>query len=192
MKSRFESKRLFFLKAVSPEEQQNRQAEFETAFLDHYPAVYRILVQLTGDPDEAEDLALETFWRLWKTPPDHTDYLRGWLYRVALRLGFNHLRANRRRLNHEQRAMQQSLDETGTLKPEAQVEAHIEQERVQKVLREMPEKQAQILLLRYNGTSYKEIALALHVKPSSVGALLARAEESFEKLYRSGGEDAPV
>ena len=46
-----------------------------------------------GDADEAQDLALETFWRLYSSPPRRTENVGGWLYRVALRLGYNALRA---------------------------------------------------------------------------------------------------
>jgi RNA polymerase sigma-70 factor (ECF subfamily) len=38
--------------------------------------------------------------------------------------------------------------------------------------------------MRHSDLSYKEMAQALEVKPSSVGTLLARAEDEFEKHYR--------
>jgi RNA polymerase sigma-70 factor, ECF subfamily len=45
-----------------------------------------------------------------------------------------------------------------------------------------------VLLLRYSGLSYAEIAEALDVSPTSVGTLLARAEQEFEKLYNLVGQ----
>jgi DNA-directed RNA polymerase specialized sigma24 family protein len=59
----------------------------------------------------------------------------------------------------------------------------LERQRVRAVLRDLPARQAQILSLRASGLSYREIAGALDVKISSVGALLARAEATFEKAY---------
>ena len=44
--------------------------------------------------------------------------------------------------------------------------------------------QAQLLLLRASGHSYKELAAALEIEPASVGTMLIRAEAAFEKLYR--------
>jgi RNA polymerase sigma-70 factor, ECF subfamily len=44
--------------------------------------------------------------------------------------------------------------------------------------------QAQLLLLRASGHSYKELAAALEIEPVSVGTMLIRAEAAFEKLYR--------
>lgn len=45
--------------------------------------------------------------------------------------------------------------------------------------------QAQLLILRYSGMTYREIAAAMGLSPNSVGPLLLRAERAFEKCYRS-------
>jgi RNA polymerase sigma-70 factor (ECF subfamily) len=44
---------------------------------------------------------------------------------------------------------------------------------------------ARILLLRYSGLSYAEIAAALEIAQGSVGTLLARAEKEFEEVFES-------
>ena len=62
-------------------------AAFEAAFAEHYTRVYGVLFRLLGDRAEAEDLTVETFWRLWRRAPAEAENLGGWLYRVALRLG---------------------------------------------------------------------------------------------------------
>jgi RNA polymerase sigma-70 factor (ECF subfamily) len=41
----------------------------------------------------------------------------------------------------------------------------------------------QLLLLRQEGLSYRELADALGLAPGSVGTLLARAEAAFIKAY---------
>ena len=72
--------------------------EFDAVFLENWQTVYRVLVRLVGDPAEAEDLALETFWQLYHRPPVNSNGLGGWLYRVAMNLGLNAIRARKRRL----------------------------------------------------------------------------------------------
>jgi RNA polymerase sigma-70 factor (ECF subfamily) len=52
----------------------------------------------------------------------------------------------------------------------------------------MNERQAQILILRHAGLSYREIAAALGLNPASIGTLLLRAEQQFEMLYE--GEES--
>ena len=124
--------------------------------------------------------------KLWQLRPQRADYVGGWLYRVATRLGYNALRAAKRRMQYEGAAMYDAAD---SLDPARQVERLDERANVRAVLSRMSERDAQILLLRYSGLAYKEIAAAIGVSPNSVGTLLTRAEEEFERLY--GGSDAP-
>jgi RNA polymerase sigma-70 factor (ECF subfamily) len=157
--------------------------EFEQAFAEHYARVYGVLVRLVGDRAEAEDLAVETFWRLWERAPARWDNLGGWLYRVALRLGYNALRGARRRQQYEESAGRDALEQSTPPDPARAAEQAEERARVRTVLALLPERDAQLLILRHTGLSYQEVAAALGVAPSSVGTLLARAEAQFEKLY---------
>ncbi len=57
-------------------------------------------------------------------------------------------------------------------------------QRVRAVLAEIKPAQAQLLLLRASGHSYKELSADLEMEPGSVGTLLVRAEAAFEQRYR--------
>jgi RNA polymerase sigma-70 factor (ECF subfamily) len=159
--------------------------DFEAVFLEHWPRVYGVLRRLVGDHAEAEDLALETFWQLYRRPPhDARDLnLGGWLYRVATNLGLNTLRAWKRREHYELEAGQWDAPHRGDTDP-AEVQAQAEvRGRVRAVLGEMSPRQAQLLILRHSGMSYQELAAALGVSANSIGTLLVRAERDFEKRY---------
>jgi DNA-directed RNA polymerase specialized sigma24 family protein len=52
-------------------------SDFDATFLAHWQPIYRALVRLVGDPAEAEDLALETFWQLYDRPPTQADRIGG-------------------------------------------------------------------------------------------------------------------
>ncbi len=164
---------------------------FEAVFHEHYPRVYAILLRLTGEPYEADDLAAETFWRLWQRPPAQAENLAGWLYRVASRLGYNALRSSQRRDRHEVEAARDALESKPAADPANVVERRQEQARVREILRHMPLRDVQILVLRHSGLSYKEIAAAVSINQGSVGTLLARAEKRFETLYTRGDDHAP-
>lgn len=164
---------------------------FEAIFHEHYARVYAILLRLTGDPYEADDLAAETFWRLWERPPARSVNLAGWLYRVASRLGYNALRGNRRRDRYETEAGQDALENRPAADPAHVVEQRQARARVRDILRQMPMREVQILILRHSGLSYKEIAVALEIATGSVGTLLARAEARFEELFNRGDDHAP-
>lgn len=160
-------------------------AAFEALFLAHWPRVYGVLLRLLGDPAEAEDLALETFWRLYQRPPrERAASLSGWLYRVALNLGYNALRAGKRRTAHEEAAGREALERDVQPDPESIIERAQERQRVREVLSRLAARDAQLLVLRHAGLSYKELAAVLNIAPASIGTLLARAEAEFEKRWQ--------
>ncbi len=164
-------------------EAQSASDEFETLFQEHWERLCRVLYRLSGDWDEAQDLALETFMRLYRQPAPPAANPGGWLYRVATNLGLNALRARRRREQYEIEAGVEALQAETYQDPALTAEQRLERQQVRAALERMKPREAQILLLRYSGLSYAEIAAALDVAPASVGSLLARAEQSFEKFY---------
>ncbi len=160
--------------------------EFEELFEAHWERVYGVLFRLLGDQGEAEALALEVFWRLYcQPPPGRVHNLAGWLYRVATNLGFNALRAVKRRSHYEERAGYLSVEHASLSNPVAILEQDDEREQVRAVLRQMKPRSAHLLLLRHSGLSYGEVATALDLSPASIGTLLARAEREFEQRYRA-------
>jgi len=52
---------------------------------------------------------------------------------------------------------------------------------VRQALSRLPEKAAAILVLRYSGLSYAEVATALRLRVGNVGTMLRRAEEALRK-----------
>ena len=169
------------------------QAAFEAAFEAHWPWVCATLYRLVGDWDEAEDLALEVFYRLHERPPQDRDRLSSWLHRVATNVGLNALRARQRRRRYEDMAGMLRLQRADPLDPPALVERDETLERVRQVLAQMKPRAAQVLFLRHSGLSYAEIAMALNVAPGSVGTMLSRAEKEFERRYRAleGNDETP-
>jgi RNA polymerase sigma-70 factor (ECF subfamily) len=167
--------------------------QFEALFLDQWPAVYGTLLRLVGDPYEAEDLALETFVRLYQRAPQNqaeglpgdSFNAGGWLRRVATRLGLNALRGGKRRQRYEGQAGLESLTENGPDNPAEVFIAREQRRRVRQILGDMQPRKAQLLVLRYSGMSYQEIAAALGLAPTSIGPLLYRAEQDFARRYRT-------
>lgn len=177
----------------STEEQSDPQerTSFEDLFLQNWDRIYGVLFRLTGDRAEAEDLALETFTRLWQRPPAQDQTLVGWLYRVATNLGYNALRSAGRRSRHELDAGMEALAENaGSPNPAKEAERSEDRQRVQQILQQMQTRQAQLLILRHSGMSYQEIAETLNISPASVGTLLVRAEKNFLRLYEKGDDHA--
>jgi RNA polymerase sigma-70 factor (ECF subfamily) len=164
------------------------EREFEETFHAHYAEVYRLLYRITGSQEQSEDLAQEAFLRLhrqrFEAGREHN--VRAWLYRVAANLAYNVMRDERRRAQRD-RQTSAADNQTGadSSDPQTQALRALEIETVRRTLVKLPERQAFILMLRYAGLSYREVAAAIDVAPASVGTLLARAEAAFEAAYEA-------
>ena len=163
------------------------EREFEALFMAHYDGIFRHVRRITGSAEAAEDLAQETFLRLYRQQfVDGREHnVRAWLYQVATNFAYNALRDRQRRERREDAVSQDALANPTAPDPAEAAVRHSEQETVREVLATLPARQAQLLLLRHAGLSYKELAEALSVAPACVGTLLARAETAFEAAYCS-------
>jgi RNA polymerase sigma factor (sigma-70 family) len=160
---------------------------FQEIFLTHWDRIYQLLVRMIGDPAEAEDLALETFLRLYQHPPKAGEgsNLGGWLFRVATNLGLHSIRSYQRRQQYELTAGKTALEESEPQRP-AEILENAEANRLARLaLGRMKPRQAELLSLRYSGMAYKEIAQAMNLATTSIGPLLLRAEREFAKIYLS-------
>jgi RNA polymerase sigma-70 factor (ECF subfamily) len=156
---------------------------FEALFLQHYGRVLRLLLRLVGDRLQAEDLANEVFWKLSRQSESwlRTNNVGAWLCRTATHAGIDALRASSNRREYERAAvLHDQLDSGGPLGEILRAE---ERRRVQLALGKMRVTQAQLLLMRADGSSYKELAETFHVAVTGVGTLLNRAEAEFRKQY---------
>ena len=153
--------------------------DIESLFRARFDRVARVVARVVRDPARAEELAVEAFVRLWRTPRAHTPQAEAWLYRTAVRLGLDELRRQTRRERYE--GLLGVLRRNPT--PEQIHAAVEEQDRVRAVLASLPPRQAELLLLRSHDLSYSELAAALDIHPPSLGTLLARAQKSFRKEY---------
>ena len=166
---------------------------FDDLFLEHWSSIYRLLVRMVGDPAEAEDLALETFFRLYRHPLKAGEGYNpgGWLYRVATNLALRSIRSFRRREQYEMTAGKDALGDGPEVRPTEIFEKKEDQRLAQQALAKMNSRRAELLIMRYSGMAYKEIARTLDLSPASIGPLLLRAEREFEKIYRSLVQEEP-
>lgn len=158
-------------------------ASFDALFYRHYDRVYGLLFRLVGNRAEAEDVAQEVFLKLHdhgrgRRAIGQDENVGGWLYRVAMNLGYNALRERARRDARNVHLVPEA--EAGI---ESQADRREERALVRAALARLPERQALLLLLRQMNFSYAECAAICEVAPGSVGTLLARAAAAFRREY---------
>ena len=136
--------------------------EFDALFRAHYRRICRVIYRIVGQPDVAESLAAEAFWKLHQRPPAHLTNAEAWLCRTGVRLALDSLRKDRRRTRYES-----AVPPPGhaSHNQEDDLARAQEQERVRQVLAIMKPDHAALLMLRAEGLSYQELAAALRPQP---------------------------
>jgi RNA polymerase sigma-70 factor (ECF subfamily) len=146
---------------------------------EHYHAIYRYLLYLTEQPDQAEDLTQETFLQGWRYLDTFRGRgsLRGWLLRIARR-EFAHLLRRR-----QDEPGSEGLEEVAA--PAAR--AGLESVELRAVIDRLPLEQREVVLLHYlEGFSSAEIAPILGIPGRTVRL---RLEQARERLRQELGED---
>lgn len=155
--------------------------DFDAFFDDVFPSLFRYCTRLTGDADVAEDVAQEAFLRFVRDDVDGPPKaLRVWLFKVATHLVRDRYRV---RQNRERLLEENPVTPSPSPNPEADMERSEAVAAVRRALDELGPRDRQLLLMRGEGFSYREMAEAVGVKATSIGTLLARAQERFVDVY---------
>ncbi len=160
---------------------QARQGPQEyRALVERYQVrIYNLIYRMVGNPQDAEDLALEVFWRFYRS----LDRFQAgapvypYLYRIATNLCLTHLKARRT-------LAEPLLDADLVPAPEGHPE--VEQQRREQeaalggAIQSLPPRLRAALLLRHvEDLSYQEIAAALEVPLGTVKTWLFRARQTL-------------
>jgi len=159
--------------------------DFDATFDQHYPGLVRYCQRLTGDRDAAEDIAQESMVRLFDRGVSGSDLgVRAWLFKTA-----THLVRDRYRVDQNRKRLLEAnpVRPGGFESPEETIERDEVRASARGALDTLAPRDREILLMRYSGFSYKEIATVVDVAAASVGTLLARAERRFELAMTSSG-----
>ncbi len=156
---------------------------FERLFAAEYGRVVGIAYRILGDRAEAEDVAQDVFAAFHRRHAPDAPFAAAWLHKAAAHTALNAATSRHRRERRDQAQLERGTpsdaDERGD--PQAIVETTEQRRLVREALARLPERSATILVLRYSGLSYAEVAAALGVGVNQVGTLLNRAEAALRK-----------
>lgn len=125
--------------------------------------VYRFALWLAGDPSEAEDITSETFIRAWvRIKKIRTATLKAYLFTISRNIYLQHQRKRKRQVVLE------DVHPDPAPGPDNRAESQFRLQRVQQVLRTLPEIDRAAFILRVqHELPYDEIARILELSPTA-------------------------
>jgi RNA polymerase sigma-70 factor, ECF subfamily len=158
---------------------------FEALFRAHQKEVYSWIVRIVRDSGVAEDLTVETFWRIYKYRArfDPAGNFRAWARRIATNAALDHLRHSRRETE-----LPEDLASAGTADPAVRREAR---EQIRKAFSELPAKYRLVATLSLiEEEPYMNIAEAAGISVALVKVRVFRAVRMLRKKLNCLGVEA--
>jgi RNA polymerase sigma-70 factor (ECF subfamily) len=172
----------------------------------HRNSIVNLTYRYLGNRSDAEDLAQEVFLKVYKARKRYEPQAKftTWLYRVAVNASLNEVRNRKNRPTHgavalagaDNDAFVPSLADPDSALPAEEVERSELREKVREAVDELPDRQRMALLLnKFHGLSYEELAATMEMTIPAIKSLLVRARENvrdrIEPYLRSGTDPQP-
>jgi RNA polymerase sigma-70 factor (ECF subfamily) len=139
---------------------------------------------MLGDFAEADDVAQETFVRLWRAnlAADDRRTVLAWIYRTGTRLAIDRLRERSRMATADEEAV--ALVHLGTSAPDGE-DALATRRSLEVLARRLPADELEVaLLFRIDGLTQAEIAEVARVSERTVRRCLQRLDERVAKMRK--------
>lgn len=169
---------------------------FAQLMRDNEKRIYNLTLRMTGNPDDAMDLAQEAFLNAWRG----LKFFKGdstfstWVYRLASNACIDHLRRQKRRQDISAPMPMDEEDDRppdipdDRFRPEQELERKELRNAVSAGLEQLSDEHRQVLIMReINGLSYQEIADVLDLEAGTVKSRIARARNSLRKILLESG-----
>jgi RNA polymerase sigma-70 factor (ECF subfamily) len=165
-------------------------AAFDELVARHAAYLVNFFYRQVGHRDLAEDLAQETFLKVYRARDGYrpTARFKAWLLTIATNLALNKKRYEKLRFHlsldtsvtDDDGEQGFQIPDRGGAEPASAFERDEMQERVRVVVQGLPANQRiAVILHRFEGLSYAEIATAMDLTEKAVKSLLNRAKENL-------------
>ncbi len=152
------------------------------ALLDrHRNSLVHFLYRMVQDSGAAEDLAQDVFLKIYRSRTNYevTARFTTWMFRIATHTALNWLRDEKHNRRQASLEPDQQVEDRQP-STEARLVQNVRVAEIRDAIRSLPEKQrAAVLMHKYQGMDYAQIAGALECSESAVKSLLFRAYESL-------------
>ncbi|HUN84381.1 MAG TPA: sigma-70 family RNA polymerase sigma factor [Terracidiphilus sp.] len=157
-------------------------AAFEALFRLHQRAVFGWMLRIVRDPEVAEDLTIETFWRIYRArarfDPDRG--FEGWARTIASRVALDWLRSHRT-------MYELPADLPAPVPPDPEISAEIRRKVGIALGRLPPKLRIAALLAVVEEQPHKEVAAAIGISVAAVKVRVFRALRILRKDLQEQG-----
>ena len=165
---------------------------FEELVRRTYPDTYTLAWRLTGNEEDARDVAQEAYLRAWRG----IGKFRGdaqfstWLYRITANAASTYLRKQRRRRTVTLDLIDDPIETAGEYQPAAMAEANDLLDRLTIAIDELPTKLRQVVVLRdVYGMAHEQIATELGITETAAKVRLHRARRKLRDVLVGAAAD---
>ena len=169
---------------------EGRQSAFNQLVIRHQRRIYTITRRMSGNHDDADDLAQEAFLAAYRALErfDERKSFIAFLSRIAINLSINHLRRRKRwrriETRHSEEAEQAVIGGAGA-GADRQMERDQMMVRLREAIAALPPEQKAVLALQVDQEmSYREIAETLRISPGTVMSRLSRARARLRRKLK--------
>ena len=150
-----------------------QEETYNTLYRQNFEKLRNFVYYKCGDLDEAEDIAQESFIRLWaKCAEVLFEQVSGFIFTVANRLFLDKMRSNKVALKFEKAQLTKSSSED----PFFVLRTDEFRNQIETAISELPEGQREVFLLnRIDKYTFKEIAQMLDVSQTAVEKRMTKA-----------------
>lgn len=165
------------------EQAQTDPRKFDALYRAYINDIYRFVFYKTSQTETAEDITAQVFIqaleRLAQFRYQPGARFSSWLYTIAHNLIVDHYRKHHDTVDLEHAEPLPSAETASHT-----VDLHLQQERVQAVIQQLPSGDQEVLQLRlWEDKSYREIAQILNSNMVAIRARYSRALKKFNILY---------
>jgi len=164
-------------------------AAFKTFYETYKDMIYNVCYRMLNNKQDTEDATQDVFVKTFHSVHQFRGNakLSTWLYQIAVNTSLNYTRRKKivtwLSLDFLEGKDEYFLDDSQT-RPDSELEKNESEALVQRAIHSLPSRQrTAVILQRYEGLSYKEIAEVMKTSLSAVESLLHHAKDNLtEKL----------
>ena len=155
--------------------------EFQIQVLPVKDKLFRLVLRMTGNVIEAEDLVQEVFLKVWNGRKDleSVQNIEAWCMRIAKNMAIDRLRSKlwKTKTNEEPQIVEAQMASPYTVTEQRDTMEHIRH-----IMHQLPEQHRQVMELRdIEGLRYEEICQVLDMSMPQVKTNLHRARKAVRE-----------